>query len=154
MIAAGFAQNGAKVYIAARKERQLKEVSSLQRKQQVRVKCFAVGRQWMTSTSQPFKKCSTLLQMLGYVISTTISNCLSLVKSKAGCDALIAEFRKRENKLHVLINNSGISWGAPFKDFPEERGWDNVFNVNVKSIFYCECSKYDDRSSGMVNFYQ
>jgi NADP-dependent 3-hydroxy acid dehydrogenase YdfG len=28
MIAAGFAQNGAKVYIAARKEGQLKEVSS------------------------------------------------------------------------------------------------------------------------------
>ena len=73
MIAAGFAQNGAKVYIAARKERQLKDVSSLQRKQQVRVKCFTVGRQWMTSTSQPFKKCSTLLQMLGYVLIVLLS---------------------------------------------------------------------------------
>ncbi|KAF8172099.1 hypothetical protein BJ912DRAFT_1047353 [Pholiota molesta] len=80
MIATGFAQNGAKVYIAARKENQLKE-------------------------------------------------------SKAGCNALIAEFRKRENKLHVLVNNSGITWGGPFLDFPEEKGWDNVFNVNVKSIF-------------------
>ncbi|KAK7438466.1 hypothetical protein VKT23_018080 [Stygiomarasmius scandens] len=58
------------------------------------------------------------------------------VGSKAGCDALIAEFKKRENKLHILVNNSGISWGGPFDDFPEEKGWDNVFNVNVKSIFY------------------
>ncbi|KAG6880690.1 hypothetical protein C0992_002980, partial [Termitomyces sp. T32_za158] len=56
--------------------------------------------------------------------------------SKAGCDALIAEFKKRENKLHVLVNNSGITWGGPFTDFPEDKGWDNVFNVNVKAIFY------------------
>ena len=34
------------------------------------------------------------------------------------------------------MNNSGITWGGPFLDFPEEKGWDNVFNVNVKSIFY------------------
>ncbi|KAK0441381.1 hypothetical protein EV421DRAFT_1891252 [Armillaria borealis] len=81
MIAAGFAQNGAKVYIAARKESQLKE-------------------------------------------------------TKAGCDAIIAEFKKHENKLHVLVNNSGITWGGPYDNFPEEKGWDNVFNVNVKSIFY------------------
>jgi len=57
-------------------------------------------------------------------------------KSRAGCDALVAEFKKRESKLHVLINNSGITWGGPYNDFPEEKGWDNVFNVNVKSIFY------------------
>lgn len=33
----------------------------------------------------------------------------------------------------------GITWGGPFDDFPEEKGWDNIFNVNVKSIFYSEC---------------
>jgi NAD(P)-dependent dehydrogenase (short-subunit alcohol dehydrogenase family) len=38
----------------------------------------------------------------------------------------------------VLVNNSGITWGGPYEDFPEEKGWDNVFNVNVKSIFYSE----------------
>ncbi|KAE9396815.1 NAD(P)-binding protein [Gymnopus androsaceus JB14] len=62
------------------------------------------------------------------------------VGSKSGCNALIAEFKKREPnlKLHVLVNNSGITWGGPYDDFPEEKGWDNVFNVNVKSIFYSE----------------
>ena len=38
------------------------------------------------------------------------------------------------------MNNSGITWGGPFLDFPEEKGWDNVFNVNVKSIFYSKLS--------------
>jgi len=102
MIASGFAQNGAKVYIAARKEEQLKE---------------AVNE---LSKSAPGK--------LHYIVAN--------VGSRAGCDALIKEFKKRESKLHVLVNNSGITWGGPFLDFPEEKGWDNVFNVNVKSIFY------------------
>lgn len=58
------------------------------------------------------------------------------MQTKAGCDAIIAEFKKHESKLHVLVNNSGITWGGPYDNFPEEKGWDNVFNVNVKSIFY------------------
>ena len=57
-------------------------------------------------------------------------------QNKAGCDALIAEIKKREHKLHILVNNSGITWGAPYDDFPEVKGWDNVMAVNVKSIFY------------------
>ncbi|PPQ91782.1 hypothetical protein CVT25_000427 [Psilocybe cyanescens] len=103
MIATGFAQNGAKVYIAARKENQLKEAVA-------DINQVASGPK------------------ADYIVAN--------VSSKDGCNALIAEFRKRENKLHVLVNNSGITWGGPFLDFPEEKGWDNVFNVNVKSIFY------------------
>ncbi|KAF8061776.1 hypothetical protein FPV67DRAFT_295973 [Lyophyllum atratum] len=102
MIAAGFAQNGAKVYIAARKEAQLKEAAA------------------EISKASPIP--------VQYIPAN--------VGSRAGCDALISEFKKRENKLHVLVNNAGITWGGSFTDFPEEKGWDNVFNVNVKSIFY------------------
>lgn len=102
MIAAGFAQNGANVYIAARKEKQLQEAAA-------DIKKGATGN-------------------VNYIVAN--------VSSKAGCDALIQEFRKRESKLHVLVNNSGVTWGGPYDDFPEEKGWDNIFNVNVKSIFY------------------
>lgn len=35
-----------------------------------------------------------------------------------------------------LVNNSGVSWGAKFESFPEEKGWDTVLATNVKSIFY------------------
>lgn len=58
------------------------------------------------------------------------------MSSKAGCDAIISAFKKRESRLDVLVNNSGITWGGPYDDFPEAKGWDNVFAVNVKSIFY------------------
>ncbi|KAJ8087287.1 hypothetical protein PM082_006117 [Marasmius tenuissimus] len=102
MIAAGFAHNGAKVYIASRKESQLKEAVE-------EIKQGATGS-------------------AHYIVAD--------VASKAGCDALIDEFKKRENKLHVLVNNAGTSWGSTIDDVPEDRGWDHVFNLNVKSIFY------------------
>ncbi|KAJ8508182.1 hypothetical protein ONZ45_g9537 [Pleurotus djamor] len=102
MIAEGLARNGAKVYIAARKESQLKAAAD-------EINKLGNGK-------------------VEYIVAN--------ISSKAGVDALIAEFRKRESKLHILVNNSGITWGAPFNDFPEEKGWDNIFHVNVKSIFY------------------
>jgi len=109
MIASGFAQNGSKVYIASRKESQLKEA--------------------VAEISAELKN-----KNAGGSVEYIVAN----VGSKSGCNALIAEFKKREPnlKLHVLVNNSGITWGGPYDDFPEEKGWDNVFNVNVKSIFY------------------
>jgi len=58
------------------------------------------------------------------------------VSSKAGCVALCAEIKNRVNKIHVLVNNSGVSWGAPYDNVPEKEGWDKVLGMNVKSIFY------------------
>ncbi|KAF8801449.1 NAD(P)-binding protein [Phlegmacium glaucopus] len=118
MIATGFAQNGAKVYIASRKESQLKEAVA-------EINKVASGPK------------------AEYIVAN--------VGSRAGCDALIAEFCKREDNIHVLVNNSGITWGGPFKDFPEEKGWDNVFNVNVKSIFYMTAGLSDLLAKGATN---
>jgi len=58
------------------------------------------------------------------------------VGSKAGCDALCDEIKRRISKVHVLINNSGVTWGAPFNDFPEKQGWDRVLALNIKAPFY------------------
>lgn len=57
------------------------------------------------------------------------------LKDKAGCYALADEVKKRTDRLTVLVNNSGATWGAPYDDFPES-GWDKVMAVNVKAIFY------------------
>ncbi|KAH7018333.1 uncharacterized protein B0I36DRAFT_368362 [Microdochium trichocladiopsis] len=57
------------------------------------------------------------------------------LKDKAGCEALVAEVKKRTDKLDVLMNNSGATWGAPYDDFPES-GWDKIMALNVKAIFY------------------
>jgi NAD(P)-dependent dehydrogenase (short-subunit alcohol dehydrogenase family) len=62
------------------------------------------------------------------------------LKSKTGCDALTAAFKAKESKLHILVNNSGASWGAHFDNFPEKEGWDRIMALNVKAIFYRSCS--------------
>ena len=53
----------------------------------------------------------------------------------AGIDALAAQLREREDHLNILVNNAGVSWGAPLDDFPES-GWDKVFDTNVKGVFF------------------
>lgn len=48
---------------------------------------------------------------------------------------LADQLSEREQKLDVLINNSGRSWGEQIDSFPE-KGWDSVMTLNVKSPFY------------------
>jgi NAD(P)-dependent dehydrogenase (short-subunit alcohol dehydrogenase family) len=50
-------------------------------------------------------------------------------------DRFAAEVGKRTDKVHILFNNAGASWGAPFDSFPE-LGWDKVMDLNVKSVFF------------------
>ncbi|KAG0694092.1 hypothetical protein DFH29DRAFT_1006652 [Suillus ampliporus] len=103
-IASALVQNGAKVYIAANKESQLKEAVA------------ELNAEGPGSAD--------------YIVAN--------LGSKAGTDALISALEAREpaKKLHILVNNSGVSWGASFDNFPEDKGWDHVMAVNVKSLFY------------------
>ncbi|KIP10796.1 hypothetical protein PHLGIDRAFT_18207 [Phlebiopsis gigantea 11061_1 CR5-6] len=102
MFAAAYVQNGAKVYIASRKEKQLKEVAD------------ALNKKGPGSCH--------------YVVAD--------LSNKAGCDHLANEIIKRESKVHILVNNSGATWGAPYDNFPEKEGWDRVLGLNVKGVYY------------------
>jgi len=42
--------------------------------------------------------------------------------------------REREDKLHILVNNAGATWGAPLEEYPLE-AFDKVWNINVKAPF-------------------
>jgi len=101
MAAQAFVQNGARVFIASRKEAELKKTAD-------RINRLGPG------------KCE-------YIVAD--------LKDKAGCDGLCKEVKKRTDRLTVLLNNSGATWGAPYDDFPE-MGWDKLMALNVKSIFY------------------
>ncbi len=45
--------------------------------------------------------------------------------------------------LDVLVNNAGATWGAELDEFPEA-GWDKVFDLNVKALFFLtqQCLPY------------
>jgi NAD(P)-dependent dehydrogenase (short-subunit alcohol dehydrogenase family) len=40
----------------------------------------------------------------------------------------------REERLHILVNNAGATWGAPKEEYPLE-AFDKVWNINVKAPF-------------------
>ncbi len=51
-----------------------------------------------------------------------------------GVRALVAEVNKRTDKLHILANNAGATWGEDYETFPRA-AWDKIMGVNVTSIF-------------------
>jgi NAD(P)-dependent dehydrogenase (short-subunit alcohol dehydrogenase family) len=99
MIARGFLESGAKVYISSRK----KDV------------------------------CDSVAQAL-----STVGECISVpadVSTLEGCKHLAGQIAAREQRLHILVNNAGAAWGAPFAEYTEA-GWDKVIDTNVKSTFF------------------
>lgn len=70
------------------------------------------------------------------------------LSTEQGCVNLAGQLKAKEGKLHVLINNSGTSWGAPLEKH-SEKGWDKVYALNVKGIFFLtrECLPLLDAGS-------
>ncbi|KAH7488770.1 hypothetical protein KRP22_008586 [Phytophthora ramorum] len=101
MMADGFVQNGAKVYIASR---------SLEA-------CEATAKEL---TAKGPGKCIPLQANL---------------LDEAACKQLAEEISKRETRVDVLVNNSGIAWGGDIENTPES-AWTKVLAVNVTSPFH------------------
>ena len=57
------------------------------------------------------------------------------VGSEEGVLALAREVERRTDRLHILINNAGLSWGAELADFPY-KAWARVLDVNVTGLFH------------------
>jgi NAD(P)-dependent dehydrogenase (short-subunit alcohol dehydrogenase family) len=51
------------------------------------------------------------------------------------CVRLASEVGEREDRLHVLVNNAGATWGEPLEQFPAA-AWDKVIDVNLKAPFF------------------
>jgi NAD(P)-dependent dehydrogenase (short-subunit alcohol dehydrogenase family) len=52
-----------------------------------------------------------------------------------GARALAEEVSRRVDALHILVNNSGATWGAPLEEFPAS-GWDRVIHTNLEGVFH------------------
>ncbi len=64
--------------------------------------------------------------------------CIALpadLSSAEGIGSLAARLKRTEERLHILVNNAGATWGANLEDFPE-KGWDKVMDINVKGPFF------------------
>ncbi len=99
MIATGYVEAGAKVYVSSRKAEACDEVAA---------ELSAVG------------ECFALPADLS---------------TEPGCRALAAALAEREPLLHILVNNAGNTWGAPFEEF-DDAAWDRVLSLNVKGVFH------------------
>ena len=56
------------------------------------------------------------------------------VSTEEGVEALAAAVRERTDRLDILFNNAGVSWGAPLEEFPYS-AWRKVLDVNVAGLF-------------------
>jgi NAD(P)-dependent dehydrogenase (short-subunit alcohol dehydrogenase family) len=99
MIARGFVDAGAKVYISSRKA----EV------------CDAVAKELSTAGS-----------------------CISVPADLSRAEEarrVAEEIGACESALHILVNNAGANWGAPYAEYPDD-AWDKVLALNVKGVFH------------------
>jgi NAD(P)-dependent dehydrogenase (short-subunit alcohol dehydrogenase family) len=51
-----------------------------------------------------------------------------------GVQALADELRDRLDALHILVNNAGVTWGAPYEEYPATAWW-RVLNLDVAIPF-------------------
>jgi NAD(P)-dependent dehydrogenase (short-subunit alcohol dehydrogenase family) len=56
------------------------------------------------------------------------------VGTAEGVAALVEAVQARTDRLHILVNNAGVSWGAPYDEFPHA-AWAKVMSVNVAGLF-------------------
>ncbi|GIH77754.1 3-oxoacyl-ACP reductase [Planobispora longispora] len=95
MIAAGFVDAGATVYISSRKAADVEKTAA-------ELGCAAVPADLSTPD---------------------------------GVATLVEAVSAREERLDVLVNNAGATWGAPLEEYPDH-AFDKLWNVNVKGVFY------------------
>ena len=67
-----------------------------------------------------------------------LGDCVSVqadVGKAEDVERLAATIEGREDRLHILVNNAGTAWGAPFDEHPAEQV-DRVLHVNVTAMFH------------------
>jgi NAD(P)-dependent dehydrogenase (short-subunit alcohol dehydrogenase family) len=57
------------------------------------------------------------------------------LSTRAGCAKLRDGVAAHEDRVHILVNNAGATWGAPIEEYPED-GFDKVLDTNVKGVFF------------------
>ncbi len=56
------------------------------------------------------------------------------LSNEQGCNDFANALGQRCDRLDILVNNSGATWGAPMDEFPDS-AWGRVLDLNVKAVF-------------------
>jgi NAD(P)-dependent dehydrogenase (short-subunit alcohol dehydrogenase family) len=80
------------------------------------------------------------------------------VSDEDACRALVDTVAAQEDRLHILVNNAGATWGAAFDEFPPA-AFDKVLTLNVKAPFLLtqlarpllEAAAVDDNPARVIN---
>ena len=68
---------------------------------------------------------------------SSIGPCVPLaadVATAEGRSSLVEAISSKEDALHVLVNNAGTSWGAPYEEYPDQ-AFEKVLGLNVTAPF-------------------
>ncbi len=57
------------------------------------------------------------------------------LSQESECLRLAAEVGLAEERIHILVNNAGATWGAELAEFPAS-GWDKILDLNLKAPFF------------------
>ena len=57
------------------------------------------------------------------------------LSNEDGAKQLAKQIGERETAVHILVNNAGNNWGAPFEEY-DEKAWERVLSLNVKGMFH------------------
>jgi NAD(P)-dependent dehydrogenase (short-subunit alcohol dehydrogenase family) len=77
--------------------------------------------------------CAALAALAGN--GQTITAVPADLSQEPECERLAAEVSAATDRVHVLFNNAGATWGAPLAEFPAA-AWDKVLNLNLKAPFF------------------
>lgn len=69
----------------------------------------------------------------GYDVEAVAADLSDMTQVEQLAEATAQHF---DGTLDVLINNAGCTWGDALEDFPLDKGWDRVFNLNLKALFH------------------
>jgi NAD(P)-dependent dehydrogenase (short-subunit alcohol dehydrogenase family) len=69
---------------------------------------------------------------------SAFGECISLpvnLADPAAAQDLVRQISEREQRLHILVNNAGATWGAPLEEYPLD-AFDKLWNINVKALYH------------------
>lgn len=99
--------------------------------------------------SRRVENCQSVVEEITAAGGTAHAHALD-VSSLGAIDQFLGDLDAAGEQIDILVNNGGITWGAPTLEHTME-AWDKVFAVNVRGLFYLSqqtAKRMSERGSG------